>query len=452
MLTLKINLEILKGFYMKKFGKTTTLVIVIISVIIMAGCGATGTTIQLNFETNGGTSLASVNIPDKFNPSVTIDFPVSTKDGYILGGWYADSDFTKPINFPISSKDLFDIIDGKNEHGGWNPRTIYARWIEKEDFSLNRGNTNGNINNDGFFAMESYTIVYVRDKTIYKELFGAKNNEHSGSYKVNVNIDAKYLNLYLGEVYYVNDSDDGKIYKNSEPLLSIKNCKYLHIVEGELFFISNGISVNTIYKVPLNTMAETIIYAQNKSRFLNVYEDRLYFGATDDETKIFSIKKDGTDFKQISDTQEFVQDFLTDDPVFNAIIQGIYNFRIKIKGFIVHNGKCYYSSVIAYGLLGSEIEAIWGLVIKSDLDGSNGEKIILGEYTLSYFNVNNDGVFYMHRGSLSILSVISRIDHNGENYEKLLDGASRCICTSVKRIYFITDAITYTRVRFKEYL
>ncbi|MBQ9206323.1 MAG: InlB B-repeat-containing protein [Treponema sp.] len=76
--------------------------------------GDTGktTTYTVTFTTNGGTEIAS----QKIESGKTATEPTApTKDGYIFGGWFTDSNFTKAFTF--STAITADI-------------TLYAKWIE----------------------------------------------------------------------------------------------------------------------------------------------------------------------------------------------------------------------------------------------------------------------------------------------------------------------------------
>lgn len=68
----------------------------------------------VKFETNGGSTLADVR-----GTSIS-DAPVSTKPGYILKGWYSDSELKLPVTFPF-------IIPGDC--------TLYAKWEASSDIT-----------------------------------------------------------------------------------------------------------------------------------------------------------------------------------------------------------------------------------------------------------------------------------------------------------------------------
>lgn len=61
----------------------------------------------VRFETNGGTALTSL------KTAVIEDFPLSSRTGYVLTGWFLDEDFSTPVSFPFALTE--DI-------------TLYAEW------------------------------------------------------------------------------------------------------------------------------------------------------------------------------------------------------------------------------------------------------------------------------------------------------------------------------------
>ena len=72
------------------------------------------TKITVNFETNGGSAVASTTV-DTTNASSFVLPANPTKEGYAFDGWYLDQAFTTP--FTALGADLKDL-------------TLYAKWVE----------------------------------------------------------------------------------------------------------------------------------------------------------------------------------------------------------------------------------------------------------------------------------------------------------------------------------
>ena len=71
--------------------------------------------ITINYETNGGSSVASTTIDAKNVASFTL--PANpTKEGYVFGGWYLDNEFKTPFDALAAGKDSV---------------TLYAKWEEE---------------------------------------------------------------------------------------------------------------------------------------------------------------------------------------------------------------------------------------------------------------------------------------------------------------------------------
>lgn len=81
---------------------------------------------SVEFEVNGGTSVSSYRGTDIQKT------PESSKEGYILKGWYLDSDFTKPVTFP------YVLQSDCKLYAKWEARTDITYYVEhfKQDTNL----------------------------------------------------------------------------------------------------------------------------------------------------------------------------------------------------------------------------------------------------------------------------------------------------------------------------
>lgn len=71
---------------------------------------------KVDFNTNGGSSIDSVDVPY----SLTLEEPtIPTKEGYIFNGWYEDEDKTVAFDF---NKEITEDI------------TLYAKWTKEYKF------------------------------------------------------------------------------------------------------------------------------------------------------------------------------------------------------------------------------------------------------------------------------------------------------------------------------
>lgn len=96
---------------MNKFKSILLLPILFLITFFIVGCGEEKFDWQINFETNGGTTISAI----KANSNDQIDKPTDPeKDEYDFGGWYYDSNLTLRVYWPI--------IVGENY-------SLYAQWI-----------------------------------------------------------------------------------------------------------------------------------------------------------------------------------------------------------------------------------------------------------------------------------------------------------------------------------
>ena len=81
---------------------------------------------SVEFEVNGGTNVSSYRGTDIQKT------PESSKEGYILKGWYLDSDFTKPVTFP------YVLQSDCKLYAKWEARTDITYYVEhfKQDTNL----------------------------------------------------------------------------------------------------------------------------------------------------------------------------------------------------------------------------------------------------------------------------------------------------------------------------
>ena len=157
---------------------------------------------SVEFEVNGGTSVSSYRGTDIQKT------PESSKEGYILKGWYLDSDFTKPVTFP------YILQSNCKLYAKWEARTDITYYVEhfKQDTNLVGYNLietevhKGSANSFTSATAKTYTGYHAQDfeqqtisidgKTtiqIYYDL---------NSYTITFNANGGSGNEYSQEFYY----------------------------------------------------------------------------------------------------------------------------------------------------------------------------------------------------------------------------------------------------------
>jgi len=212
---------------------------------------------------------------------------------------------------------------------------IYMFFDNDKEFIGNHG---GNITNAG--------MVAENDKYIFISSVSGKNigifreSKKDGKLLKICNDTALYLNIYDNNLYYVNLTENGKIYKiddegdDKEKIVDFENCEYFNISNEGVFFeypeeskvyspYSLDISFDNIKKLNDNDIEGLIfnngylyysnwndggkIYKMkpdgsensslnnNYSNFINVDDNYIYYINTDDDYKIYRMKTDGTE-------------------------------------------------------------------------------------------------------------------------------------------------------------
>ena len=85
--------------------------------------------ITVSFETNGGSKVE----PQTIKAGTTISSPKTTKEGYVLKGWYTDEELTEEFDFNT-------VINA--------PTTLYAKWEKEEHTDSTENNTTHTDNAD----------------------------------------------------------------------------------------------------------------------------------------------------------------------------------------------------------------------------------------------------------------------------------------------------------------
>ncbi len=212
---------------------------------------------------------------------------------------------------------------------------IYKLFDGNEKFI---GNYNGNIANAG--------MVTENDKYIFISAVSGKNigifrksKENGKLLKISNDL-ALYLNIYDDNLYYVNLTENGKIYKiddegnDKEQVIDLENCEYFNISDDNVFFeypekdkiyspyiadinfgsikklndndieglvfnngylyYSNWDDGGKIYRMKIDGSEKASLNTRYSS-FINVDSEYIYYINTDDEYKIYKMKIDGSE-------------------------------------------------------------------------------------------------------------------------------------------------------------
>lgn len=111
--------------------KTLSAIVIIFTILLIAGCNNNAVSFDINFDSNGGSIVESISY-DSTNTITIPDNP--TKEGFIFDGWYLDNN-TFGVSFTENS-----LLDTPIE----DDLTVYAKWIVNQytlTFEVNAGST-----------------------------------------------------------------------------------------------------------------------------------------------------------------------------------------------------------------------------------------------------------------------------------------------------------------------
>ena len=157
---------------------------------------------SVEFEVNGGTSITS------FRGTDIQKTPESSKEGYILKGWYLDSDFTKQVTFP------YVLQSDCKLYAKWEARTDITYYVEhfKQDTNLVGYNLietevhKGSANSFTSVNAKTYTGYHAQDFEQQKISIDGKTTVQIyydlNSYTITFNANGGSGNEYSQEFYY----------------------------------------------------------------------------------------------------------------------------------------------------------------------------------------------------------------------------------------------------------
>lgn len=286
--------------------------------------------------------------------------------------------------------------------------------------SLNLGNTAGNINNNGI-AVDGYD----------------------------------------GYIYYVNNSDKEKLYKQSvggffnRVILEPKS-QYVN-QSGDWIYYSNYKDGGKLYKVKKDG-TENQVLVDDKAAYITISGEYVYYSNHSEGGKLYKVKKDGSDAKVWTDNSKHGNPFMVNygnnkivDEVayINIVGDWIYysNYSDGHRPYVVHKNGTYRGKLSDNFADSVQVEGDWvyftsgsGVISKINKSGNGSVIPIKGtasEFNKGYhINVYGDWVFYSNAQDDGKLYKINT-DGSG-NKVKLADETVGYINIVDDWVYFIT--------------
>ena len=302
-----------------------------------------------------------------------------------------------------------------------------------------RGNTPGNINQDGFVAASDGWVYF----TIPDEKILFKMRSDGTEKQVLVEEDAElltgiqYINVIGDWIYYTAGSDIVKVRTDGSErtvIETLAGAMYLNVV-GDWIYYSAALG-GGIYEIRVDGEEKTKLH--DDSAFdINVFGDWIYFINTDDDWRPYKVNLDGSDSGRLFGTEvlelqyyEGMLYYTTHDLTISKVsIDGGRSSELDEhlvpSGFIIDEGWIYYLNSTGrnkpYNLLrldpdSGEAETIQEVEM---FDESERGTII------SNFNIT-DGWVYIYAKSLdedyeSVDEAIFRVRTDGSGLEKVID-------------------------------
>jgi len=260
------------------------------------------------------------------------------------------------------------------------------------------GNSNNNVSNGGMVSFQGSSIYLVNRKIdtltgVDKRFFF--NGEEDVFTLGNVNVVGEWIcftntsrkALEKGILKMRIDGKSRSILTND-----LTNCM---IVEGEWIYYTNSNDESKLYKMKTDGSLKTKISDDTKVENFNYYNGSLYYSKYDSDY-IYKVTTDGT-------------------------LPQMVNNKEKIMKFCVNNNLIYYTSFVNQDLY------------KMNLDGSN--KILLSKKIQS-FNVTQEYIYYTKNTSIRRLTV------DGNNDTEIYNGISPKASVG-NEIYVVGDYIVF---------
>ena len=263
------------------------------------------------------------------------------------------------------------------------------------------GNSGGNIANSGMIA-ENDEYVFISSLSGNKNgIF--KKSKNDGTVTKICEDRAIYLNFYDGDLYYVNLSDNGFIYKinddgdDREKKGDFENCEYLSFLNENVFFeFADSDSGNIYNPYKIDDDFDNLVKLNDDDVEGLISDGKyLYYSNWSDGGKIYKMKADGTEKTKLNDTY---------------------------SGFLnVYDGWVYYTN-------DNDNYKIY----KMKTDGS--ENTVLCEDSCGYFNCDGGYIYYSNN---SDSNKIYKIGADGNGKTKISDKEGSLIFIADSKVFYI---------------
>ncbi len=211
------------------------------------------------------------------------------------------------------------------------------------------GNSPSNIINNGLAAYEDGSLYYTKFDAGYKIFkFDIKSGNEKAIYSVN----AKYLNVLSGYIYYI-DSSNGNIKRitvsgTEELLLKDSICSHLYVTRDWIYYIDNKEN-NSIHRISMFDFSEELLSKENAASIF-VNEDFVYFVNYMDNNGIYRVNlntkevaavlRQHTIFYTIKNNRIYYTNTNDESYIYSMNLDGSENRRVEgVKGWFISSSS-----------------------------------------------------------------------------------------------------------------
>ena len=307
----------------------------------------------------------------------------------------------KKIKYMVPILVLIAIIGG----------ILFSKYLNRTQFPQNDqvGNSAGNLFNKGLFC-ERNGVVYFSNP---KDNFALYSMDSAGT---------NFKKLSSDVCAYIN-ADDHYLYYTRNNASQKSDFSFLHIQNYSLCRLNqNG--------------KNELILDSSPSLYSSQFKDYIYYIHYDKETAstLYKVSIDGSDLKQVKN-EPILPCSRSGSKLYYTGVTGDHNIysldTTTDTSTVVYAGNSYNPVIVGSYAYMMDPDQNYAL---SRVDLSTGEKTILSKDRLDCFNIYGNMIYYQKSSTTN--PGLYRIDLEGNNLEKIMDGIYTNINITSRYVYF----------------
>lgn len=299
----------------------------------------------------------------------------------------------------------------------------YKRTLTKVGTEI-RGNTTGNISNNGYAVEDSDNFIYYNNTGDKNQLY--KQDPNGVLNKLISEDNAQYLNVLGDYIYYSNYADKGKLYRIKKDGTGREKflddlAAYVTISKDTIYY-SNHSDGGKLYSAKTDK-SDLVIDAKGEAHgklvsnsikdevaYINVLGDYIYYTNVSDRHRPYIINKDGTYKSKLSDewadSIQIQGDWIyytTNSGALSKVAKDGSGSVVPIMGQTKQIDKGYHLNVSGNWIYYSNNKDS-GKLYKISTDGT-GTTQKISDDSVGYINIVGDFIYYTSKGNLYRLPI-----------------------------------------------